>query len=563
MSRPVPTRALNVAEVEILETDVLVVGGGIAGHRAAIAAHDAGASVLMVYLARGASPYVIGCNAPIGHADSRDNPAAYFEDMVRGGYGLNDRRLVEALCRNMGEAYWELAQLGVPFAAEGARVRQRRLSGNSFPRSVFVPEGVGLAILNSLAGRVRALGIRLLAGWKAVTLLEDDGEVVGALAWRRHGDRLACIRARSVVLASGGIGRLYDDSTYPADVLSNSYGLGLRAGARLVDMEFVQFEPVVTVWPPECRGMEMPTAMLAEGAQLINGRGDRFMMRHNPGPAEVGIEKARLALFIQSEIDAGAGLPDGSVVFDTTHVPHELLEGYVSHCRRLRSAGLEPRDRGPHVRPAAHSQMGGLFIDADGWTGVPGLYAGGEAAGGVHGASRIAGNGCSDTVVFGALAGKGAAAGMLGIGGRDWPRILADALRPFEARMGGSRGRPSSELKDDLRRIMVRHVGLWRDRAGLEAGIAQIRAIMDGLDRSGGAGSWGEALASFEAREVASVALVIATAALLRTESRGAHQRRDHPAQDDTNWLRHIGFARDGAGDITAGDITAEDIPIH
>lgn len=549
---------MDVAEVETLETDVLVIGGGISGHRAALAAHQAGASVLMLYLARGASPYMIGCNAPIGHADARDTPAAYFDDMVRGGYGLNDRRLVEAMTRHMGEAYFDLARLGVPFAADGERARQRRLSGNSFARSVFVPEGVGLAILNALSDQVRALGIPALAGWKAVTLLEDDGEVVGALAFRRHGDRLAAIRARSVVLASGGIGRLYDDSTYPVDVLSSSYGLGFRAGARLVDMEFVQFEPVVTVWPPDCRGMEMPTAMLAEGARLINGQGDRFMMRHNPGAAEVGIEKARLALFIQSEIDAGAGLPDGSVVFDTTHVPPDLLEGYISHCRRLRAAGLEPRDRGPHVRPAAHSEMGGLFIDEGGWTGVPGLYAGGEAAGGVHGASRIAGNGCSDTVVFGALAGRGAATGLLRVQGRDWPRILAEALRPVDDLMGGSGKRTDPDLKEQLRRIMVRHVGIWRDAAGLEAGIGRIRDIIDTLEAAGLAASRAGAIELFETREVARVALMIASAALQRTESRGAHQRRDHPAQDDANWLRHIAFVR-----TPAGGIRAEMLPIH
>ncbi|MFG1270497.1 FAD-binding protein [Xanthobacter versatilis] len=544
--------------VETLETDVLVIGGGITGHRAAIAAHAAGARVLMVFLARGASPYVIGCNAPIGHADRRDNPAAYFDDMVRGGYGLNDRRLVEAMCANMGEAYWELAALGVPFAADGGRVRQRRLSGNSFARSVYVPEGVGLAILNALADRARSLGIDMLAGWKAVSLLEDDHEVVGALAWRRHGERLAEIRARSVVLASGGIGRLYDDSTYPTDVLSNSYGLGFRAGARLVDMEFVQFEPVVTIWPPECRGMEMPTAMLAEGAQLINGNGDRFMMRHNPGTAEVGIEKARLALFIQSEIDAGAGLSDGSVVFDTTHVPPALLEGYVSHCRRLRAAGLEPRERGPHVRPAAHSQMGGLFIDANGFTGVPGLHAGGEAAGGVHGASRIAGNGCSDTVVFGSLAGRGAAAGMLPAKGRDWPRILERALAPIKAHLGPGAGSPVQDAKEALRRLMVRHVGIRRERSSLQEGIDGIRALLAELDAASGARTLGAAVETFEARDVARVALMIATAALARTESRGAHHRRDHPTQDDANWLRHIGFRRDASGGILT-----EDIPIH
>lgn len=544
--------------IETLETDVLVIGGGITGHRAALAAHAAGARVLMVFLARGASPFVIGCNAPIGHADARDNPAAYFDDMVRGGYGLNDRRLVDAMCANMGEAYWELAALGVPFAAEGERVRQRRLSGNSFARSVFVPEGVGLSILNALAERVRTLGIPTLAGWKAISLLEDDGEIAGALAWRRHGEQLATIRARSVVLASGGIGRLYDDSTYPVDVLSNSYGLGFRAGACLVDMEFVQFEPVVTIWPVGCRGMEMPTAMLAEGAQLINGKGDRFMMRHNPGSAEVGVEKARLALFIQSEIDSGAGLPDGSVVFDTTQVSPELLEGYISHCRRLRAAGLEPRDRGPHVRPAAHSQMGGIFIDAAGFTGIPGLYAGGEAAGGVHGASRIAGNGCSDTVVFGALAGRGAAAGMLHAKDRDWPRVLERALAPIKAHLGPGAGTRVQDAKHALRQLMVRHVGIRREHGGLQEGIAGIRALLAELDAAACAPTLGEAVETFEARDVARVALMIATAALTRTESRGAHHRRDHPAQDDANWLRHIGFSR-----AAAGDIRAHDIPIH
>jgi succinate dehydrogenase/fumarate reductase flavoprotein subunit len=547
----------QVRQIEYVETDVLVIGGGISGHRAALAAHERGASVLMLYLARGASPYMIGCNAPIGHADGRDNPSVYFDDMVRGGYGLNDRRLVAAMCDNMNSSYWELAGLGVPFAADGERVLQRRLSGNAFPRSVYVPEGVGLAILKALGQRVQSLAIQALAGWKAIALLEDDGEVVGAMATQRHGDRVICVRAGSVVLANGGIGKLYDDSTYPVDVLSGSYALGFSAGARLVDMEFVQFEPVVTVWPDGCRGMEMPTAMLGDGARLINVNGERFMLRYNPDGAEVGVEKAKLSMIIQQEIDEGRGLPDGTVIFDTTHVPSKLLEGYVSHCRRLRSSGVDPRETAPRVRPAAHSQMGGIFIDEQGWTGVPGLYAGGEASGGVHGASRIAGNGCSDTVVFGALAGRGAAAGMLDVAGRDWHRIVRIALRPIEAVRDDKGGMSAADVKRALRATMVKHVGIWRNKDGLEAALRELRSQRSQLGVRGEP-SWNEVVEVFETKQVLSIAEMISYAALARTESRGAHQRRDHRAQDDDHWLKHIAFAK-----ASDGPYRSAYLPLH
>jgi succinate dehydrogenase/fumarate reductase flavoprotein subunit len=170
--------------------------------------------------------------------------------------------------------------------------------------------------------------------------------------------------------------------------------------------------------------MEMPTAMLGDGAHLVNAGGERFMFRYNPGQGEKGIEKARMALCIQQEIDEGRGLPDGTVIFDTTQLAPERLESYVAHCKRLRTAGLEPSKQTPRVRPAAHSQMGGIRVDATTWTGVPGLFAAGEAAGGVHGASRLAGNGASDVIVFGGIAGKAAArAAWQGNAARNWQAI--------------------------------------------------------------------------------------------------------------------------------------------
>ena len=418
----------------VVETDVLVLGGGLAGHRAAIAAREAGAAVDLVYLGSGASPGVICFNVPLGVEDARDSEAAYAEDMLRGGYQLNDRALVEVLAAGTKAALVELEKIGVEFARREGRHAQRHLAGSRYPRSVYSPEGLGPSGLRRMDARCRELGVRVHQGWKVIALLRDEDGVAGALAVRRRSGDLLSVHARAVVLAMGGIGRLYEDSTYPVDVGADAYALAFDAGARLVDMEFVQFEPTVTVWPDGCRGMEMPTAMLGDGAHLKNAGGERFMFRYNADHGEKRIEKARMSLCIQREIDEGRGLPDRTVLFDTTVVPPDRLESYASHCKRLRNAGLEPTREGPHVRPAAHSHMGGVWIDRDGWSGIPGLWAGGEAAGGVHGASRLAGNSGSDILVFGARAGRGAAVGARAVAlDRPWASMEGTALEGLAA----------------------------------------------------------------------------------------------------------------------------------
>jgi succinate dehydrogenase/fumarate reductase flavoprotein subunit len=545
-------------DIQTTCTDVLVLGGGMSGYRAAIAARETGAAVTMAFRARGASPYVIGFNAPLGHADERDSAQVFFQDTVRGGYELNDKRLAKALAEQSGDAFHELAQLGVPFALGGeqtadgkCKTLQRHLSGNTYPRSVYIAAGTGGAILDAMIARARELQVEMISGHKVVDLLRDGDEVVGALLWKPHTETLVAVRARSVVIAMGGIGRLYGDSTYPADVGADSFGLAYDAGASLIDMEFVQFEPVVTVWPDACRGMEMPTAMLGDGAQLRNVLGERFMLRYNPPLAERGIEKAKMALFIQKEIDEGRGFPEGGVQFDTTLLSAESLESYISHCKRLRSAGVDPVHQSPIVAPAAHSIMGGISIDENGWSGVPGLYVGGEAAGGVHGASRIAGNGCTDTLVFGAIAGRGAAAGMLEQKARNWRQIeeramvcLADARGPGPDVATG--------LKESIRRTLSEAAGIWRSKASLEEGRQALRQIDKQL-ADASAETTAEVINLIEARRMALCAHMILNAGLSRTESRGAHQRTDFTNQDDTNWLRHISFRRGHDGSLVEG----------
>jgi len=540
---------VKLPEVEPLDTDVLVLGGGLAGHRAAVAARETGVRVTLAYLAHGASPFVLGCNVPIGHADPRDSPEVYFEDMVRGGYGLNDRRLVRVMATQAVDALNELAAIGVPYARDDGRYLLRHLSGNTYPRSIYIPEGTGRLTLERLHARCEDLGVEILSGWKATVLLRDAAAVVGALLAARRGERLLAVHARAVVMAMGGLGRLYDDSTYPADVGADSYALAFDAGARMVDMEFVQFEPTVTVHPAACKGLEMPTAMLGDGAHLLNAEGDRFMFRYNPAHGEKRIEKARMSLCIQTEIDEGRGFPDATVVFDTTVLSPEKREGYVSHCKRLRAAGLDPATDSPRVRPAAHSLMGGILIDESGWSGVPGLFSGGEAAGGVHGASRLAGNGGSDTLVFGAVAGRGAAAGLQPAKRRDWKRIEGAALMPLGAALGRRLGADPDDVKAAVRGIMGRAAGIYRSHDALSAARVELEALQKAAEGNLRAATLGEAIKGLEARNMALAARMVVNGALARTESRGAHQRRDYPEMDDAHWLVHIAHRRraDGA----------------
>jgi succinate dehydrogenase/fumarate reductase flavoprotein subunit len=528
-------------EIGRLAADVLVIGGGIAGLQAALAAAKQGARVVVAHMAHGASPYVLGLNSPLAQEDPADTPELYAQDMVRGGYGLNDRRLVQVLAHEAGPAARELADLGVPFARRDGRFRQRHLSGNTCARSLYVAEGTGRAIIGVLTQEIERSGVRRLAGYRALRLLRDGGEVVGALLQSRQRNELVAVEAGAVVLAAGGMGRIYEDSTYPVDVAADSVALALEAGAVLIDMEFVQFEPTVTVYPESCRGLEMPTAMLGDGARLINAAGERFMQRYNPEHLEKRMEKAKLSLCIQREIDEGRGFPDRSVIFDTTCLDVVTLEGYVTHVKRLRAAGLEPSREAPRIRPAAHSIMGGTRIDSECRSDVAGLFVCGEAAGGVHGASRLAGNGGGEIVTFGRVAGR--AAGRVrgrGIDPVPLARAALDHLwdacrRPTGAEPGHAAAR--------LGTLMTASCGLYRDGQGLDRALATVRGAR-ALWREGTAAATLDELAANRATHNRLLAAeIILAAAWRRTESRGAHQRRDFPASDDQTWNCHIATA--------------------
>jgi succinate dehydrogenase/fumarate reductase flavoprotein subunit len=548
--------------VQVTEADVLVLGGGLAGYRAAEAACKAGASVALAYEGRGASPYIIGFNVPLGHEDGRDNPEIYFTDIVQGGCALNDLRLVRVLVNGAVPAFAELETIGVPFArtAEtGGRFAQRHLSGNAYPRSVYHPDGVGKIMLERLIVHSGEIGVKVHAGWKAINLLRDGADVVGALLVKHDTGEFMAIHACATVLAMGGCGAIYADSTYPSDVKSDSYAFALDAGATLIDMEFVQFEPTVVVHPEGCKGMEMPTAMFGDGACLVNANVERFMFRYNPEHGEKRIDKATMALCIQREIDEGRGLPDRTVCFDTTQVSADRLESYVSHCKRLRAAGLEPTLAAPHVRPAAHSHMGGVLIDEQAFTGVQGLFAGGEAAGGVHGASRIAGNGATDAIVFGGIAGRSAARQRLHLEGRPWHSIHDEAYDAVRCALRGGTTMHPEEAKAAVRKIMLSSAGLYRSEDTLSRGEMDLDELQRRMDAGMTSTCMRDAVCALEATNMVRVCRIIVAAARKRRESRGAHQRTDFPAHDDALWLHHIGIRKKRDD----GTMTLENVPIR
>lgn len=524
-----------VRSLRILTTDVLVLGSGAAGYQAAGAAARGGASVCIVGLAKGASPFILGFNACLENGHREDSIAQFDSDVFQGGYEIADPSLVQTLATQAREAFIELQALGVPFETNAGRPALRHLSGSKYPRSVYVKSGTGNAILSAVSKAAMGLGVKEHLGLKVMSLIKVDDRVCGALAWHRHTGELTAFLAGNTVMAMGGIGGLYSDSTYPADVGGDSYALALDAGATLVDMEFVQFEPTVVSTPPAVKGMEMPTAMLGDGAIMKNTLGERFMCRYNPPDCEKRIEKAKMALCIQTEIDEGRGTDNGSVYFDATGLSPECLQGYVTHFRRLVKAGVDPSFTPIQIHPAAHSLMGGVKINAQCHSGIEGLFVCGEASGGVHGASRIAGNGAADAIVFGRVAGRFAQQTLVPLTPTHLNRAKEIAEACFEQAQRPcpvETTRPYLQIIPD---IMASKVGIRRSGASMRQAVDSLRALLAEIQDAWD-GSPFHPLAG--ARTAALVGLCIAASALRREESRGAHFRTDFPTRDDKHWKR-------------------------
>ncbi len=517
--------------MDILTTDVLVIGGGAAGLRAAIAAREAGANVLL------ASKTAVGYANNTAVANGRiaavvepgDSPQQHMEDTIEAGRRLNDPLLVRILAEGSPRRIAELERFGVPLrhAGDSGAYAAGQSPGHSRPRILSLADGMGYTMSRAFRDYALEAGVRFAEGL-LLTQMVGDGRAAGAVGLNRRGEAIG-IQARSVVLAGGGAGQAYARTNNPAAMTGDGYALAYRSGLPLRDMEFVQFYPTVLAEPGQPVVTIYYERLLAqEGGRIRNGRGEDVLERHGLTDPQAATRDA-LARAMAVEIAEGRG-QEGALVFDLSAVPARIVQ--------LNLRALAPALRGRHsylVAPAVHFFMGGVSIDEGCGTAIEGLYAAGEVTGGLHGANRLASNALAETLVFGALAGENSARYALGSAEAQWPDDQADEEA---ARLESLALADAATAEAHLREVIWDGAGPVRHGWGLERGLLALSEagpalLTDAESRPE------ERWAAVEVENIRLVGEMVVRAAQERRESRGAHYRTDHPAEQ-AEWQRSI-----------------------
>jgi succinate dehydrogenase/fumarate reductase flavoprotein subunit len=515
--------------VEELTSDILIAGGGVAGLRAALTAARSGRSVLLVQRGAAASPFLRAVNVAFSSGPAWDRPPALFADMMLGGGFINEPGLV-ALCSHCSEAEFRYCEkLGVPFVRQNGELARRQAAGSSAPHAVYTRESIGTDMMTKMSEQIAAQSghIRTLNEASLLRLLKGDGRVAGGLVWDDGERRWLSVRAKAVVLATGGASNLYDFTTQPPKNLGEGYSMALEAGAELVDMEFVCYEPFVT--PRPYGGQIIATTLLTENAILRNAKMEIFLDTSGAPPKDI-ISRA-----IFREAAEGRALPEGTVYYDLRSVSEKDLMGYPKVLRTLKALGLEHKDALVPVAPAFHYLSGGIRVDGDCRSSLAGLFAAGEVGGGVHGAHRIAGSAGTDVLVTGAKAGESAAAYVSGLTAA--PKVC-EAM-PSEASLESLRriGEEEATVLTAVRKAMDAGAGIERTAGSLRETLVVIEGALRKVPHHG------------QAARTLVLSKAIASAALAREESRGDHYRSDFPDRDDRKWLGNTvitGNAADG-----------------
>jgi fumarate reductase (CoM/CoB) subunit A len=544
---------------DVVESDVLVVGGGGAGARAAIEAKALGASVALavkgLFGKSGCTPMAEGgYAAAIGHADPRDSPDLHFEDTIVGGGFLNEQPLVRVLVDEAAERLYDLERFGGIFdRTDDGRFVQNRPGGHRYARACQHGDRTGHELMSALRKEALRREIDIYEEVMVVRLLTSEGAASGALGLNVRTGGFVAFKAKSTVLATGGLGQLYPYTTNPVQKTGDGYAMAFRLGAELMDMEMVQFHPTGLAYPPSVRGVLITEACRSRGGVLLNGRGERFMSRYDPERMELSTRDV-VSRAIFSEVRGGRGTEHGGVYLDITKLPpaevEEYLFGVLEKC--LNYVGVDPRERPVEVSPTCHHFMGGLRINTRCETSIPGLFACGESAGGVQGSNRLGTNGVTATQVFGARAGRYAAEKAKSLSQRplDREQIREEIARIEDFERGEGSLSPAS-LRSRLQGLMWESVGIIRDRQGLTAALAEIQRITldlaSNVSITSEGSRYGQGLVEvLELENMLLVAELVTRSALLRTESRGAHFRSDYPKRNDDQWLRHVTVKRVG-----------------
>jgi succinate dehydrogenase / fumarate reductase flavoprotein subunit len=583
-------------QVETHPVDVLVVGAGGAGLRAAIEAQAAGAKVGLVCKSLLGKAHTVmaegGVAAALGHVAPEDSWQIHFRDTMVGGKLLNNPRMAELHAKEAPDRVRELEAWGAVFdRTTDGRILQRPFGGHTHPRLAHVGDRTGLEMIRTLQDRAVSSGIDVFMECTITRLISGPSGVVGAVGYWRTTGKLVVFPAKAVVLATGGIGKAYTVTSNSWEYSGDGHALAYAAGADLIDMEFVQFHPTGMVWPPGVRGLLVTEAVRGEGGILRNKDGERFMWKYLPedrrgeyaatdDEAKRWVDSAsrgqtsdarrppelstrdNVSRAIYTEVREGRGTPHGGVFLDISYLPAEhvrrKLPSMYDQFKELADVDIT---KGPmEVGPTTHYVMGGVRVDAEtGASTVPGLFAAGEVAGGMHGANRLGGNSLSDLLVFGARTGAGAAAHAAKHAAQSYvdPVQVADAARELAAPLERETGEDPYALQRDLQEVMQRLVGIYRVEADLNEAIDEIGKIRARLPRLAVRGGrvynpgWNLA---FEVRNLLIVSEGITRSALQRTESRGAHSRLDFPETDQKGWGGRNGVVRrreDGSMDVT------------
>ncbi|HEX3592404.1 MAG TPA: fumarate reductase/succinate dehydrogenase flavoprotein subunit [Pseudonocardiaceae bacterium] len=585
-----------MTEVERHAYDVLVIGAGGAGLRAAIEARQQGLRVAVICKSLFGKAHTVmaegGCAASMGNANANDNWQVHFRDTMRGGKFLNNWRMAELHAMEAPDRVWELETYGALFdRTKDGKISQRNFGGHTYPRLAHVGDRTGLELIRTMQQKIVSLqqddhkatgdyeaNLKVYAECTVTDLLKDGDRIAGAFAYWRESGRFVLFEAPAIVLATGGIGKSFKVTSNSWEYTGDGHALALRAGSRLINMEFVQFHPTGMVWPPSVKGILVTEGVRGDGGVLRNSEGERFMFDYIPevfkGQYAETEEEAdawytdpdnnrrtpdllprdEVARAINSEVKAGRGSPHGGVFLDIASrmAAEEIQRRLPSMYHQFKElADVDITAEAMEVGPTCHYVMGGIEVEPDtsAATNVAGLFAAGEVAGGMHGSNRLGGNSLSDLLVFGRRAGAGAASYVQGLTDRpsitdaDIDAAAHTAVNPFDgaAAEGDSLENPYS-VHQDLQQMMNDLVGIIRREGEVAEAIARLeglktraaKVIVEG-HRQFNPG-WHLAL---DLRNMLLVSECVAKAALERTESRGGHTREDHPRMEH-EWRKQL-----------------------